>query len=148
MNGEALDTFIAKYLPTAQHMQISVEHYDGSSLHLHAPLAPSINDKLTAFGGSLYVMAVMACWGMVYMRCVDYGLDPDIVVAEASIEYLKPVTGDIVASSMVAEEKNWDTFFDRFEERGKAKIGLSSEIRVNGELAVRFKGRYAIVGLK
>lgn len=148
MNGEALDTFIAKYLPTAQHMQISVEHYDGSSLRLHAPLAPSINDKLTAFGGSLYVMAVMACWGMVYMRCVDYDLDPDIVVAEASIEYLKPVTGDIVASSMVAEEKNWGTFFDRFEERGKAKIDLSSEIRVNGELAVRFKGLYAIVGLK
>jgi thioesterase domain-containing protein len=70
------------------------------------------------------------------------------VVAEASIKYLKPVTGDIVASSMVAEEKNWATFFERFDERGKAKIDLSSEIRVNGEIAVRFTGRYAIVGLK
>lgn len=148
MDSGALDIFIAKHLPTAQHMQISVDDYDGFSLRLHAPLAPSINDKLTAFGGSLYVMAVMACWGMVYMRCVDYGLDPDIVVAEASIKYLKPVTGDIVASSMVAEEKNWATFFERFDERGKAKIDLSSEIRVNGEIAVRFTGRYAIVGLK
>ena len=111
MSGAALDDFIGKYLPTAQHMQISVEHYDGSSLRLHAPLAPSINDKLTAFGGSIYVVAVMACWGMVYMRCVDYGLDPDIVVAEASIEYLKPVTGDIVASSLVSDEKNWENFF-------------------------------------
>jgi thioesterase domain-containing protein len=148
MNGEALDNFIAKYLPTAQHMQISVESYDGCSLRLHAPLAPSINDKLTAFGGSIYVVAVMACWGMVYMRCVDYGLDPDIVVAEASIEYLKPVTGDIVASSLVSDEKNWDNFFHRFEERGKAKMDLSSEIIVNGEVAVRFKGLYAIIGVK
>lgn len=148
MSGAALDDFIAKYLPTAQHMQISVEHYDGRSLRLHAPLAPSINDKLTAFGGSIYVVAVMACWGMVYMRCVDYGLDPDIVVAEASIEYLKPVTGDIVASSLVSDEKNWENFFHRFEERGKAKIDLSSEIIVNGEVAVRFKGLYAIIGVK
>ncbi|MFT6551513.1 MAG: thioesterase domain-containing protein [Zhongshania marina] len=148
MSGAALDDFIGKYLPTAQHMQISVEHYDGSSLRLHAPLAPSINDKLTAFGGSIYVVAVMACWGMVYMRCVDYGLDPDIVVAEASIEYLKPVTGDIVASSLVSDEKNWENFFHRFEERGKAKIDLSSEIIVNGEVAVRFKGLYAIIGVK
>ena len=54
MSGKALDDFIAKYLPTAQHMQIRVENYDGSSLRLHAPLAPSINDKLTAFGGSIY----------------------------------------------------------------------------------------------
>ena len=36
MSGAALDDFIGKYLPTAQHMQISVEHYDGSSLRLLA----------------------------------------------------------------------------------------------------------------
>ena len=148
MSGKALDDFIAKYLPTAQHMQIRVENYDGSSLQLHAPLAPSINDKLTAFGGSIYVVAVMACWGMVYVRCVDYGLDPDIVVAEASIEYLRPVTGDIVASSIATDEKHWEHFFDRFDERGKAKIDLQSEIIINGEVAVRFKGLYAIVGVK
>ncbi|MFT7406198.1 YiiD C-terminal domain-containing protein [Zhongshania sp.] len=148
MDSGALDIFIAKHLPTAQHMQISVDDYDGFSLRLHAPLAPSINDKLTAFGGSLYVMAVMACWGMVYMRCVDYGLDPDIVVAEASIKYLKPVTGDIVSSSLVVEEKHWEHFFDRFEERGKAKINLCSEIIVNEDVAVRFEGLYAIIGVK
>jgi thioesterase domain-containing protein len=148
MDSGALDLFIAKHLPTAQHMQISVDDYDGFSLRLHAPLAPSINDKLTAFGGSLYVMAVMACWGMVYMRCVDYGLDPDIVVAEASIKYLKPVTGDIVSSSLVVEEKHWEHFFDRFEERGKAKINLCSEIIVNEDVAVRFEGLYAIIGVK
>ncbi|MDF1691811.1 MAG: YiiD C-terminal domain-containing protein [Zhongshania sp.] len=148
MNGRALDDFIAQYLPTAQHMELSVKHYDGKSLSVHAPLAPSINDKLTAFGGSIYCVAVMACWGMTYLRCVDYGLDPDIVVAEASIEYLKPVTGDIIGSSIVVDEEKWQHFFKRFEERGRAKIDLQSEILVDGEVAVRFKGLYAIVGVK
>ena len=65
-----LDEFIARHLPTAQHMQLAVADYDSRSLTLTAPLGPSINDKLTAFGGSIYVVAVMACWGMVYLRCV------------------------------------------------------------------------------
>ncbi|WP_373089802.1 YiiD C-terminal domain-containing protein [Zhongshania sp.] len=148
MNGKALDNFIGLYLPTAQHMQLSVKSYDGKSLRLHAPLGPSINDKLTAFGGSIYCVAVMACWGMTYLRCVDYGLDPDIVVAEASIEYLKPIPDDIIAQSLVADERDWQRFFQHFEARGRAKINLCSEIKVNGEVAVRFKGLYAIVGVK
>ena len=42
-----LDEFIARHLPTAQHMQLAVADYDSHSLTLTAPLGPSINDKLT-----------------------------------------------------------------------------------------------------
>ncbi len=143
-----LSEFIAQYLPTARHMQLSVADYDGGSLTLHAPLAPSINDKQTAFGGSLYVVAVMACWGAVYLRCVEQGLDPDIVVAKAEIEYLRPVAEDIVARSQPAGEGDWTLFFEQFSQRGRGKIALSSEILVGDKVAARFKGLYAIVGVK
>lgn len=143
-----LDEFIAAYLPTAQHMELAVDRYDGQSLRLHAPLAPSINDKLTAFGGSIYVVAVMACWGMVYLRCVEAGLDPDIVVAKAEIDYLLPVNDDIVAESVPALDDQWEHFFHSFDDRGRGKIELCSQVIVRGEVAARFKGIYAIVGVK
>ena len=143
-----LSEFIEQYLPTARHMQLSVTDYQQGCLQLHAPLAPSINDKQTAFGGSIYVVAVMACWGSVYLHCVEQGLDPDIVVAKAEIEYLLPVPEDIVARSLPAPEADWQVFFQRFEERGRAKIELCSEVLVNGQVAARFKGLYAIVGVK
>ncbi|MBD2859232.1 YiiD C-terminal domain-containing protein [Spongiibacter sp. KMU-158] len=146
--ADKLTEFVHQYLPTAVHMQISVQGYDSQSLKLHAPLAPSINDKGTAFGGSIYVVAVMACWGMVYLRCVEEGLEPDIVVAKADIEYLKPVNGDIVAQSVPAPEADWKVFFEKFAERGRAKMELRSEVVINGEVAARFSGLYAILGNK
>ncbi len=146
--AEKLTEFVQQYLPTAVHMEISIQDYDSQQLTLHAPLAPSINDKGTAFGGSIYVVAVMACWGMVYLRCVEEGLEPDIVVAKADIEYLKPVTGDIVAQSVSAPEADWQLFFSHFAERGKAKMELCSEVVINGEVAARFRGLYAILGNK
>ncbi|MGJ8687424.1 MAG: YiiD C-terminal domain-containing protein [Spongiibacteraceae bacterium] len=148
MPNTVFDDFVSKYLPAAQHMQLKVEGYDGNTLSMYAPLGPNINDKLTAFGGSLYCVSVMACWGMVYLRCVDAGLDPDIVVAKAEIEYLRPVPEDIVSTTISAGTEPWQQFFTHFEERGRAKIELCSEIHVNGECAVRFKGLYALVGLK
>ena len=146
--GAKLDAFIARHLPTAQHMEIAVADYDSRSLTLNAPLGPSINDKLTAFGGSIYVVAVMACWGMVYLRCVEHGLDPDIVVAKGDIAYLKPVDGDIVARSLPAEEADWQRFFSDFAERGRAKIALRSQVLIGETVAAEFSGLYAIVGVK
>lgn len=143
-----LDEFIATYLPTAKHMELSVEEYNHKTLQLRAPLGPSINDKQTAFGGSIYVVAVMSCWGMVYLRCVEAGMDPDIVVVKAEIEYLLPIEADIVARTKTCDEVSWQFFFRNFEERGRGKIELQSEVIVKGKVAARFRGVYAIIGLK
>ena len=84
----------------------------------------------------------------VYLRCVEQGLDPDIVVAKGEIDYMKPVDGDIVASSLPTDEADWTQFFEDFAERGRAKIALSSEVRIGDAVAARFSGLYAIVGVK
>lgn len=141
-----LTEFVQTHLPTAQALQISVADYDSQTLTLRAPLAPSVNDKQTAFGGSLYVVAVMAGWGMVYLRCRELGIDPNIVVARGEIDYLAPVDSDIVASSLAVDESAWQRFFSDFESRSKAKIELRTQVLRNGEAAVSFKGRYAIIG--
>ena len=141
-----LTEFVQTHLPTARALEIEVADYDSQSLTLRAPLGPSINDKHTAFGGSLYVVAVMAGWGMVYVRCREAGIDPNIVVARGEIDYLAPVPGDIVASSLPVTEGDWEMFFQQFEERGKAKIELQTRILQGGEPAVKFTGLYAIIG--
>ncbi len=141
-----LTEFVQTHLPTAQALQISVADYDSQSLTLNAPLGPSINDKQTAFGGSLYVLAVMAGWGMVYLRCREAGIDPNIVVARGEIDYLAPVDSDIVASSLAVDETEWQRFLSDFESRGKAKIELRTQVVRDGKPAVSFKGLYAIIG--
>ena len=51
--SEKLTQFFIQHLPIAQFMGLEVESYDGDTLILTAPLEPNINDKQTAFGGSL-----------------------------------------------------------------------------------------------
>lgn len=146
--AEYLPQFIQAHLPIAQHLQVGVEHYDSLQLALNAPLGPSVNDKLTAFGGSIYCLMVMTCWGMVYLRCKEYGIEPNIVVAHGEIDYLSPVDGDFISHSLVVDEGAWSTFFAKFEDRGRAQIPLSAELVHGGKLAARFSGRYAIIGAK
>jgi thioesterase domain-containing protein len=57
----ALNDFVINTLDLAVAMDIAIESYDRSSLVLSAPLEKNINDKNTAFGGSLYVLNVMTC---------------------------------------------------------------------------------------
>ena len=69
----------------AKHIGIVVESADDSAVVLRAPLAPNANYKGTAFGGSLYSVAVLTGWAWVTRRrllaertrrrCRDPGID-------------------------------------------------------------------------
>ncbi|MFA7554415.1 MAG: YiiD C-terminal domain-containing protein [Spongiibacteraceae bacterium] len=144
-----LDEFFAEHLPITQYLNMRVHEYSGESFSLAIDLAPSINDKLTAFGGSLYCLAVMNCWGMVYLQGRQRGLNPNLVVSRAEIEYLAPVDDEvIIASCHAPEEINWDDFFAAYQSRGKARATVSSTVLCNGREALRFNGEYAIIGMR
>lgn len=155
----SLQTFVETHLPLGRAMGIDVHHYDAQSLSLLAPLPLNNNDKGTAFGGSLYCVAVMTCWSSLYLRCLEERLldpsipagTPNIVVSKAEIEYLAPVKSDnIIASCSTADEDLWQSFFARFKSHGSAKIQLSSTVHTEenggGKVAVTFSGTYALIG--
>lgn len=152
-----LTQFFGEHLPITQFMELDVELYDGQTLILTAPLAPSINDKQTAFGGSLYNVAVMACWGMVYLKTQEKGIQCNQVVTEGSVKYIAPVTGRLRAICHAPSDEELGAFFNSFDENGKAKITLESIIyddekilHVDPEIkpSVKFKGQYAILKIQ
>ena len=145
VSAQTLQKFLDSHLPLTQFMGMDVESYDGKTLILSAPLEPNINDKLTAFGGSLYNIAVMACWGMAYLKTQEAGLDCNQVVSKANIEYKSPVRGHLRAICRAPDNQSINEFIESFKTRGKAKIKLSSTIECSGNLAVEFTGEYAIL---
>lgn len=143
-----LTEFFAQHLPITEYLGMRVHNYDGDSFSLAIDLQPSINDKMTAFGGSLYAVCVMNCWGMCYLQARERGIDPNMVVTHAEIDYLAPVDSEvIVATTYQPEAMNWEEFFDSFNNRGRARAKLNSTILCNGKEAVKFSGQYAIIGL-
>lgn len=140
-----LSEFFETHLPITQFMKMDVENYDGKTLILHAPLGPNINDKQTAFGGSLYNASVMACWGMAHLKTLEANIKCNQVVTKGAIEYLAPVHGDIRAICQSPSPDVIEQFIAQFKQKGRARITLNATIECSGKLAVKFEGTYAIL---
>jgi thioesterase domain-containing protein len=142
---DKLKEFFKSHLPLTQFMEMEVESYDGKRLILKAPLDPNINDKKTAFGGSLYNISVMACWGMAYLKTLEANIQCNQVVTKASIEYKAPVHGTLRATCIAPGDEVVNAFINNFNEKGRARITLNSTIECSGKTAVEFEGTYAIL---
>jgi thioesterase domain-containing protein len=143
-----LTEFYADHLPISDYLGMRVHEYNGETFSQAIDLKPSINDKLTAFGGSLYSVCVMNCWGMCYLQARQRGINPNLVVSRGEIEYLAPVDDDvIIASCHAPQDIDWHDFYDSFASKGRARAKLSSTIVCGGREAVKFNGQYAIVGI-
>lgn len=150
-----LERFIDDHLPLGRAMKISVDEFDGKRLSLSAPLSLNNNDKGTAFGGSLYCLAVMSGWGWFYLRCLHTKIEPvgvpNIVVTQASIDYLLPVKDKIITATCGLDDDSiWQAFADQYQKKGTAKIQLEASVYSGtGEKrkqAVAFSGSYGLLG--
>lgn len=124
-----LEHLILDTIPMARAMELQVGDYDGDTLHLHAPLAPNINDKGCAFGGSLVSLMTLAGWALVTLAMRARGITADVFVASSDVKYLAPLTDDLHAQAELADDADWQRFFATFEARGKARIMVASAIR-------------------
>lgn len=126
-------------------MGVSVTSLSNQQLCLSAPLQQNINHKSTAFGGSLYNLAVLAGWGLIAARLDNAGLRAEIVIQESQIKYIRPVKNNFVACAEIDDEVRFKQFQQQLQRRDKARISLESRIFEQDELAVRFSGRYVVL---
>ena len=132
-------------IPISAAMGIRIVRFANDVLEARAALAPNVNVHGTAFAGSLYAIAALTGWGSVWLALQARGLDGHIVIAEGSIQYLKPVGAEIVARCRFATEDQahaWQTL----GETGKCRFPLDVAVAVAGadEDAARFRGSYAV----
>ena len=137
----ALERTLHSEIPISQAMGIRVASYDGKILRLTAPLAPNTNHKSTAFGGSLYSLAVLCGWGMLHNRLAEMGLEKHIVIQGGDIRYLLPVNADMQAECML-DEAAFERFLQTLKKHGRARLALDTRILQNGQNAVTFTGNY------
>src|SRR6202034_1122866 len=94
----------------AKPMGIIVEAANDAALILRAPLAPNSNHKGTAFGGSLYSLAVLTGWAWVTRCLAVRNLAADAVIQESTMRYLAPVHGDLWARAAAPTGAQLDKF--------------------------------------
>lgn len=143
--AQKLEQTLHREIPIAHEMGITVSAYDGKQLRLAAPLAPNINHKCTAFGGSLYSLAVLCGWGLLHLKLEEAGLHKHIVIQEADIRYLLPVDQNMQAECTL-DEAAFQRFMRMLEKHDRSRLALNVVITHNGQPAVEFSGRYVVHG--
>ncbi|MHB1058418.1 MAG: YiiD C-terminal domain-containing protein [Rhodanobacter sp.] len=123
--------FIRDEIPLAHAMGLQLAGCGEDTLSLRAPLAPNVNDKGCAFGGSLVSLMTLSGWALVELALRRHGHDCDVFVAESSVRYLSPLWQDFHSEARLAADAGWATFFGTLAARGKARIGV--ECVVPGE---------------
>lgn len=141
---EALRVYTRELVPLAA-MQVRVAGYDGSRLRMEAPLALNMNDKGSAFGGSMTSLMTYAGWGLVTLHLHEAGLRADVFVADSAVRYKKPLYADLHADAELAPEEAWAPFLATLVQRGRARIQLQARIVSEGELMADLSGRYVAI---
>ena len=139
----ALQAELNQSIPLTRAMQLEVCAWSDQGLTLMAPLAPNINDKGSAFGGSLSALLTLAGWGLLWLRTKEASIPCDLVIHRAEIRYVRPVTGPIQVQCPQPGDAEWLLFFDQFESRGKARIRLRPVVLDStGREAVTFQSEF------
>ncbi|MFC3651727.1 YiiD C-terminal domain-containing protein [Dyella humi] len=141
--AQALVTFIHDGIPLARNMELKLGSYDGERLVLNCPLAPNINDKGCAFGGSLTSLMTLAGWGLVELALRRRGEDCDLYVGKSTVRYLDPVWGDFQAEAALAHGGDWETFFATLSTRNRARIAVHCQVPgENGKPAATLEAQF------
>lgn len=139
----ALELRLHREVPLTRHMGIRLDEYRDKELVIRADLAANLNIHGTAFGGSLFSVCAVACWGLLHLSFEQEGLEAHTVLGEASIRYLRPVREDLRVSCRMPEDGSFDVFLHRLQRGGKASIQLRATVGRQDEPAVEFRGEYA-----
>jgi thioesterase domain-containing protein len=140
--AQFLEHELLSTIPLARAMQLQVVRFDGAELELAAPLAPNVNDKGCAFGGSMASLMTLASWGLARLILHERGFEPDIFVQDSQIDYLAPVWIDLRISARAPQGQSLADFVSMYAARGKARISLCAEVAGAGQAAARLSARF------
>jgi thioesterase domain-containing protein len=144
-----LEQEILTDIPITRTMQLHIAQADGDSIALAAPLAPNVNDKGCAFGGSLASVLTLAGWALLVLQLRAAGEDCEVYVQDSHIKYLAPVWGDFRATAQLAEGDSWSSFFAALASRGKGRLRVVASVAgADGLPATSLEARFVALRSK
>ena len=130
-------------MPPVRALQLRIDAFDGDTLTLAAPLAANVNDKGSAFGGSLASAMTLAAWGLATLELQAAGFTAEVYVQDSTLRYLKPLYEDLRVQARLAPGQSWPDFIATFGARGKARATVLADARdAGGNIVTAFDGRF------
>ncbi len=142
MSPSELQTYLHTHIPLSKAMEVKVVQATPDIIELRAPLAPNINHRGTAFGGSISTLATLACWSLLRVRTDGMQPAPHLVVRRNSVEYNAPVIGELRAIVRFPDDADWGGFLAAYASKGRARVKLDAEVLAGDVVAARLHGEF------
>ena len=137
---EYLQERIGREFLLARHIGVVVESADDAAVVLRAPLALNANHQGTAFGGSLYALAVLSGWAWLTRYLEARNLAADALIQESHTRFLVPVEGELRACAAAPSKAAMAKFLKMLQRAGRGRIPLRVDINYGGSPATLFEG--------
>ncbi|MCW0235716.1 MAG: thioesterase domain-containing protein [Ferrovibrio sp.] len=137
-----LETYLHAHIPLSAAMQVSVVSVSAEAVTLAAPLAPNINHRSTAFGGSVSTLAILSAWSLVNLRLNAEGLRSRLVIQSNRMDYDAPIESDFTATATLADPAAWPLFTRMLQRKGRARVVAQSLVRCGDVVGGRFEGEF------
>ncbi len=144
MNTQDLEQYLHERIPLTRAMGLRVAVLDAGGLTLSAPLEPNINDKGTAFAGSIGALLTLSGWTLLHALFDGETAGLQIAVTESVLTYSHPVRGELRAVCDHPAETAIQQVRKSLTTRGKARVSLRARLMEASMACAEFQGTYAV----
>ncbi len=142
---DELESYIHREIPLTRAMHVRVTGLDEAGLTLAAPLEPNINDKGTAFAGSIATLLTLSGWALLHTLLDAERTGLRVAVTDSRLTYTRPVAGDFRAVCAHPGMDAIDSTQHALTAQGKARIALQAHLFEGDTMCATLEGTYAVL---
>lgn len=132
-------------MPLAAFMGVEALAWDGHQLTLQAPLSPNINDKGTAFAGSLASLSTVTGWALLMLWAREHIGPCHVAVYHGELRYRHPVSSTFAATANLPSAEVLNRLRQRLHSHGRGRVDLTISLAGDsGQPAVMQTAGYAV----
>lgn len=131
-----------QHIPLSEKMGVRISQYTGQRFVTTMPEAGNQNPHHTLFAGSLFSLATLTGWGLIWLMLRECELDGTIILADAHIRYSSPISGRPRA---VADLSSLSGDLDRLTHGRKARVQLRVALHGDEGQGAVFEGTYIVL---
>ncbi|WP_133470687.1 bifunctional GNAT family N-acetyltransferase/hotdog fold thioesterase [Paraglaciecola marina] len=129
-------------IPISEQMGIKLHQYTGRTLESRASLNKNINLHGTMFAGSIFSLATLTGWGMIFLQLKEKALEGEIVLGDGNIHYHKPIT---MQPRAICNIESLSGRFETLLKNKKCHIQLSVAILDGDKAVAEFIGDFWVL---
>ncbi|MBS0849784.1 fatty acid biosynthesis protein FabY [Citrobacter sp. JGM124] len=134
-----------QHIPLSEKMGVRIQQYTGHKFITTMPETGNQNPHHTLFAGSLFSLATLTGWGLIWLMLRERHLGGTIILVDAHIRYSSPIVGKPMAS---ADMGSLSGDLDRLARGRKARVTLQVSLYSDNTQGAMFEGVYMVLPAK